>query len=492
MNEFFDDNSKKKYEKYENNNEGTSQFTSSSILLFINQLIVAFGNWIFWMLISKFASTEEIGQSTTIYSLVVLFTTIIQFGLEYPILKYSYKHRKSILSTALVIEIGLSLLTLPLLIFIFNNFYHENLAQFQMLAIVMILLTIPGFVAHFLLLGLFKVRTVLIIDILATLSKFVIGFILVILGFGATGILTGFIVHLCILSFFSFYVVREDFRFKPNLKIFKKFLEEGLVNAPSRISRIFIFSLSVVLLALVGVDVSQIGIFYIAITISLVAGGFTTNIALMVIPASVKSNEDIAPSGLRLGLSFTIPFVILIVAQSGTILGLIGTNYMVASLELSILGLAILPASITIIAISEFNTTNQLKKILSIGITEISVFLISFTLIVPSTGILGAALATLMAFLVSSILSILWIKKVSIKYIINSTLTLAIGLLFWKILVLLLGDDNTINILTIVVALAISTILIFYLNKISLCEIKEMINVLFKRKEISKRENEKK
>ena len=265
----------------------------------------------------------------------------------------------------------------------------------------------------------------------------------------------------------------------------KVFLREGMVNTPSRISRIFIFSLSVVLLAIFGIDAAQIGIFYMAITISLVAGGFATNIALMVIPASTKSNEDIAPTGLRIGLSFTMPFVILLITHSTAILGLIGYNYMGASLELAILGLSILPASITIIAISEFNNTHQLRKILTIGITEIFTFLISFSLIVPSMGILGAATATLIAFLISSILAVLWINRRSIKYIINSIISLGSGLILWIILVIVLGDSGPLNMITIMPILIVSTTVIFYLNKITLSEIKGMVHALHRTDELS-------
>ena len=63
------------------------KFAGSGILLFLDQLLVAIGNWIYWVLISKINSTSEIGQATTIYSLALLVTTITQLGLEYPILK---------------------------------------------------------------------------------------------------------------------------------------------------------------------------------------------------------------------------------------------------------------------------------------------------------------------------------------------------------------------------------------------------------------------
>ncbi len=239
-------------------------------------------------------------------------------------------------------------------------------------------------------------------------------------------------------------------------------------------------------MAVFGIEASQIGIFYMAITISLVVGGFATNVALMVIPASSKSDDNIAPSGLRIALTFTVPFVILLITHSSMILGLIGNNYISASLELTILGLSILPASITIITISEFNTNRQFKKILIIGIAEIAAFLLSFSFLVPTTGILGTSLATLIAFLISSILSILWINRKSIKYIINSLVALVSGIIVWKILVLLMGDGQILSAIIIVSILMVSTITIFYLNKITLSELKGMMQAMFEKADSSK------
>src|ERR671939_1005497 len=84
------------------------KFAGSGILLFLDQLLVAIANWVYWVLISKINSTSEIGQATTIYSLALLVTTITQLGLEYPLLKRSsasHNDQRQIVGTALVIEI---------------------------------------------------------------------------------------------------------------------------------------------------------------------------------------------------------------------------------------------------------------------------------------------------------------------------------------------------------------------------------------------------
>ncbi|MDF0681948.1 MAG: lipopolysaccharide biosynthesis protein [Candidatus Nitrosocosmicus sp.] len=481
MNEFFDRDSEKKDENQDKNIDGiSSHFTSSGILLFLNQLVLAFGNWIFWMLISRFASTVEIGQATTIYSLVVFVTTIIQFGIEYPILKYSLKYRGSILFTTFIIEMGLSLLAIPFIVYFFANFEDNNLGQFEWLAILMVIMTAPGIIAHYLLLSLFKIRTVLIIDIIATVIKFLVGFVLVIYGFGASGILFAFLINVSIVSLCTFAIVLKEMPFRLNFNVFKIVIKDGLINTPSKISRVFVFSLSVILLAVFGVDVSQIGIFYMALTISLIAGGFATNIGLMVIPASIRTERDYASSALRIGLSFTIPLIMILITQSYAILGFIGTSYTVASVDLIILGLSILPSSITIIAISEFNLTNQYKKILFIGLVEIIIFIVTFSILVPNLNILGASLATLVAFLASAIISVIWIKKTSLRYILTSLVSLASGIIIWLAISFIAGNGLIATITNLIVVVLASSAIVFYLNKITIRELISMIRSVAK------------
>lgn len=480
MNDFFDKN-KENDENQDNEIDNIStHFTSSGMLLFINQLVLAFGNWVFWMFVSRFATTAEIGQSTTIYSLVVFFVTIIQFGIEYPILKYSLKFRDTILSTTFIIEMVLSLLSIPLLFYFFNNFSDPGLVQFEWLTILMIIMTAPGIIAHYLLLSLFRIRIVLIIDILATILKFFVGFILVISGFGAFGIILAFLINVTLVSISTFIIVLKEIPFKIDLKVFKVVIRDGLINTPSKISRVFVFSLSVILLAVFGIDVSLIGIFYMALTISLVAGGFATNVALMIIPASVRTNTDFASSGLRIGLSFTIPLILILMTQSTAILGFIGDSYTAANNDLLILGLSILPSSITIIAISEFNMTNQYRKILFIGVVEIFLFILTFSVLVPSFSILGASIATLLAFLASALISIIWIKRSSLGYILNSTLSLIFGIIIWQTLNFLLNDNLVSNLLNLIVVVVASTALVFYLNKITIREVISMIKSIYK------------
>ena len=64
-----------------------SKLINSSLLLFVDQLVVGAGGWVYWLIISKLASTSEVGLATTVYNLVILIATVVELGLEYPLLQ---------------------------------------------------------------------------------------------------------------------------------------------------------------------------------------------------------------------------------------------------------------------------------------------------------------------------------------------------------------------------------------------------------------------
>ena len=103
-------------------------------------------------------------------------------------------------------------------------------------------------------------------------------------------------------------------------------LKEGLSNAPSKLSRTMIITLSVILLAYFGISDSDIGIFYIALMISVVGAGLATSMSFTVIPASSESKADLSSGSLRIGLSLTVPLIVALLVARKDILAIMGRN----------------------------------------------------------------------------------------------------------------------------------------------------------------------
>ena len=240
--------------------DGQTRFIGPGLVLFLDQLIVAAANWFYWLIISKIITPSELGQATVIISLVVLISTISQLGLEYPLLRKSSIHRQQILGTTLAIELLITILSVPVIIYVLGYLYVGSLQRFTWIAIGILILSSFSFVSRFALLGISNTKKVLIIDVTGLIAKFVIGFVTVSVGLGTTGILLSVLLQGLLISTSALIITNKIFSFKlDNIRYIKEIIIDGLVNAPSKLSKAIILSLSVVLLASFGISNSQIG-----------------------------------------------------------------------------------------------------------------------------------------------------------------------------------------------------------------------------------------
>lgn len=451
-----------------------NRLLGSSLLLFLDNLIVAAGNWIYWIMISKITSTSEIGQATTVYNFVLLTTTLAQLGLEYPLLKRSIKHRSQILMTTLVIELTIVSVAIPFVIYFINNINHESLQSFTWIAVALLIFSSSGFIVRFALLGISDARSILLIDILGTGMKFTIAYILVSTGFGALGLLLSLLAQSFIVTSATLVVARwRSFDFKlGNIKYVKEIIRDGLVNTPSKLSRTVILSLSIVLLAAFGIGSSEIALFYVALMITIVAGSLIGSIAYMIIPASSESNTDLSSYSARIGLSLTAPLIALLISGPKSVLAAIGQQYAPAEVLLFILAIGILPSAIVMIAISRFNNLNQSRKLISIGSIQILSFIVSFFILTPHYGTLGAAFSMLIAFVLSSIPSIIWSGRQFAKIIANSSIAILAGVISGYLVSLIITAPSVAVIST---SISVTVIVLFAIKNTSTREISQLV-----------------
>jgi len=448
------------------------------LVLFLDQLIVAAANWLYWLIISKIITPSELGQATVIISLVVLISTISQLGLEYPLLRKSSIHRQQILGTTLAIELLISILSVPVIIYVLGYLYVGSLQRFTWIAIGILILSSFSFVSRFALLGISNTKKVLIIDVTGLIAKFVIGFVTVSVGLGTTGILLSVLLQGLLISTSALIITNKIFSFKlDNIRYIKEIIIDGLVNAPSKLSKAIILSLSVVLLASFGISNSQIGIFYVALMISVVTGGFAASMAYMAIPVSTVLRIDLSSDSLRIGLNFTAPLISALLVAPSFLLSLIGPNYVSADGILIILSISVLPTSITMNAISKFNNLEEHRKLIAIGSVEILTFIIAFYLLVPNYGTIAASFSILLAFISSSVLSIIWSERASIRYIGGSIIAIFIGFLTGSAIRSIPGIPIFLVILT---SVFVTMVIIILMKNTTTLEIRQMIRSMIK------------
>jgi O-antigen/teichoic acid export membrane protein len=456
----------------------SGRFVGSGLLLFLDYFFVAIGGWLFWIVISKIASVSEIGVATTIYSLVISVATVTQMGAEYPLLKKSHTDRSVILGTGLVIQVVIGMAAFPIISLVISNMYGGSLQEFTWIAFALVIIIAVEFVARYVLLGIFDAKKVLAIDLAGLSIKFLVGYILVSFQYGGLGILFAFLSELLTIAVAYLFVARKAFSFSiGSISFFKDILRDSLVNAPSKWSNMIIVNLSVVLLASIGVSQGDIGVFYIALMISIVVGSFSLSLAFMAIPAFSASKKDLSSDSLRISLSVITPVITTLIIAPNLVLSLINPRYEVGAPLLLVLAIGTFPYAITVNAIARLNILMKPKKLISIGISQLITFILTFVALAPSYGALGAALAILLAFTVSAIISMIWSGRSAIVHMTYCFLAVLTGTVLGYLCYLIaaeasMGDSQ---ILAATISVIASTFVIFVSKNVSLGEIKFLV-----------------
>lgn len=408
-----------------------SKFIGQGFLLFLDQILVAATNAFYWIVVSKLTSTSEIGQATLVYSLVLLMGTVYQLGLEYPLLKKSLQTRSRVLGAVLTIELLLISSMVPFMIFFaHSNIYHDALSRFMWVAVGLLIFSPLTFVARFALLGISDAKNVFIFDIVATALKFVVVYIVLSMGVGAFGILFSFMIGNIVSASAMLMLAsrRVSLKLVHDKAELTEVLKEGLSNLPSKVSRTLIITLSVILLASFGINDSEVGVFYIAMMISIVGAGLASSLSFTVIPASAESKVDLSSGSLRLGLSLTSPIVAALIVGPEHVLNLIGSQYAGAGPVLLVLSIAIVPNAIVGNAIARLNYLDQRRKIILLGVMQLVGFLFCFFVLVPPFGILGAAYAILLSYAISALLGLFWFEGPRKKIVSKSLVAIIAGI----------------------------------------------------------------
>jgi O-antigen/teichoic acid export membrane protein len=452
---------------------------STSLVLFLDIIVVAVSGWLYWLVISKLVSISDVGQSSAVYSLVVFTCSIVGLGLEYPLLKKSSSLRSSVTSSALLIELIITIIAVPFIIYTLIDSPHEMLQNYTLIAVIMLFSISLGFIARYALLGISASKTILAIDTVSAIIKFVTAYLLVLSGFGTLGILLSFMLQALISACIGLLLVKRIFGIGiESFTYIKNVFKEGVVNMPSIFSKTLIVSLSVVLMALFGISNSEIGVFYISLMISVVAAGLISSTAYMVIPASSMANKDLTSGSMRIGISLTAPIISLLLTAPKFLLSLIGTDYISGEIMLFILGLGILPFAVATNTISRFNYLGEPKKVLYIGLFQMTGFVIAFVLLVPVFEGVGAALAILISYTISCIPALIWSEKILLRYVASTAIAITAGYAVSTIFRLLLPNMVITEVIVMATSIFITTVLIFALKNTSISEVRTLLKTV--------------
>ena len=402
----------------------------TGIWLFADLFVVSAGGWFFWLILSKIANPVEIGYATTTLSVVTLTTGIFGFGLDYALLRESSFLKGYAYGTITIFETMVLLAVSPIAFWVSGIVYGASFVPYMTLAIVAFIVFGLAFVSKFTGIGLLRTKDVFFYDVAGTIVRLSTGILLVTMGFGGLGMVTAGIFQQSVVALGLVLLCYKAIGFKwGGLGRLKNLLKIGVSNFPTKISVLIASNLSVVLLASAS-DPSSVGVFYIALMISLVAGGFATSIATMAIPASVITHageDDATLTTLRIGLCLTAPLVAALASSSEAALSLVGEGYMSGSLPLVILAISLLPTIIVSNVVSKLNYARKLRQLIQLGLIQLITFLIMFFLPLELTKTVSTSLAILASSLIASIVASKWLSIKALKPIVLSSASIFVG-----------------------------------------------------------------
>jgi O-antigen/teichoic acid export membrane protein len=338
-----------------------------------------------------------------------------------------------------------------------------------------------GFVSRYALLGISASKTILVIDTISTILKFVTGYLLVLYGFGALGVLFSFMLQALVASSTTLILARRRFGFSiANFRYIFDVIKNGIVNMPSIFSRTLIVSLSIVLLASFGVQSSDIGIFYMALMISIVTGGLITSTSYMVIPASSIAKSDLSASSMRIGLSLTVPIIALLLSSPEFVLSLVGPGYTSGYLILIILAAGIIPFAIATNSISRFNYLDMPRKLVFVGCLQIFGFIVGFFVLVPLLSTVGAALSILLSYTLSCIPALIWSEKILLRYLLNAVIAALGGVAISDFIDIFMPEGIISDITLALTSVIVSLVIVFVLKNTSVQEVRTLIKTILK------------
>jgi O-antigen/teichoic acid export membrane protein len=429
---------------------------------------------------TKLTSSSELGLAVTVYSLVILVTTLTQLGLEYPLLKKSNIPKSQIVGTTFMIELLITLASIPFVYILINTLYDKSVEQFTWISIGLLIILSLNFVFRFGLLGISNSKIVLIIDLIGVGIKLSTGFILVSVSFGTLGILFAYLFESLFVIFTSLYFIKKSFSFRiGNIGYFKETIKDALVNTPAKWSKMVIVILSIVLLAIFNISTSEVGIFYVALMITIVVSSFASSMAYMVIPSSTTLKKDLSSGSLRLSLSLTAPIVVALLVVPRSILSLIGPEYESAVASLVILAVAIIPSSITANLISKLNNLDNSKLLVLSGLLQIVTFFITFLLLVPIYGTIGAAISILIAYLSSSLFLMMISGHGSFRHVFSVCLSVFAGFIVGYMINMILGNEQ--QYLIVIISVATSILVILASKNITIREMRFLLKAMLQK-----------
>ena len=447
--------------------------------------------YVLWLVLSSLTTPTVIGIASTVISLSTIFSQIIDLAVPTGSTRYlgkSFSEENAedtqVLVKGSLLIVCASIIVTSILILVFKQWLTPSFGlDITIILILLIGISVIVNLLRSILIASLKTKSLPKIMVISSIIRIVLAIVLVLLGTGAAGITAGYLIGFATATILlSFTLVTSIMPAKRHSTIS---LLQGCKNilvasVPSWIPRV---------LAVVGAHLgtvvvfgtqgpNQAGAYFIAMAIFYAIDAIKNSlfsVAFPILSAMDDQRKRFVWRIIKMSLVVTLPISFTAVVYSSEILGLIGPNYVQASMPLKIILLSALPLTLlTGISTLVYSYGNYWQVFaMGIGLNVPRVLL--YFAVVPSYGSTGAALAFTTGSVIGFIVSIIVARRIKMT-------------ILWKELALLFGIPTSIAftvgyfhlifIIGIPIILSLSVLLMIASRVLSRSEVRESLDIL--------------
>ena len=432
-----------------------------------------------------------IGIASTVVSLSIIFSEIIDLAVPIGSTRFLGKSFSEgnagdtqILIKGSLLIVCSSIIICSILILVFKQWLTPAFGlDLTVILILLIGISVIVNLLRNILIASLKTKSLPKIMVISSIIRIVLAIFLVLFGTGAAGITLGYFIGFASATvLLSFTLVTSLIPVKgySTISLFQGCKSILVASLPSWIPRV---------LAVVGAHLgtvvvfgthgaNQAGSYFIAMAIFYAIDAIKNSlfsVAFPIVSAMDDERKRFVWRIIKMSLVVSLPISFTAIVYSSEILGLIGPNYVQASIPLKIILLSILPLTLLMGISTLVYSYGNYWQVFAMGLgLNVPRVLLYFTL-VPSFGSTGAALAfttgSLIGFIVSIIIArkigmmILW-KELGLIFVIPSSIAFTAGYF------------NLTYIIGIPIILSLSVLLMIASRVLSRSEVRESLEIL--------------
>jgi len=380
--------------------------------------------------LTRIATPDIIGTSSSVIALANIFTTAVILGLPTGVSRFLAKlfYEKNLEKANVFVKASLILLALGIsisiaVLLIIRDWIYFNLDPVLMIfTILLISSSAIAMLNRSIVISTLKTKILPKVMIVTASTRTVLVVVLVLMHTGALGVVIGYtsfqILAAILLGFTIFRILRSQDRSNPNIKLNYPFKSILTASIPSWIPKL-ITTLGGSNLATIVVfgynGPNEAASFFLANAIFLAISAIVTplfTIAYPTLSAMSDGRKRFAWRIIKISIILSLPLSASIIFYSNDVVLLLGHEYINASVPLRIFLLSILPNSMFTVITELVYAYGNYRQVLALGLASSIPRTALYFLLVPDFGGTGAATSFLVGSIIGCVFSMIVAKKI--------------------------------------------------------------------------------